>query len=331
LTRIRIAALVAALLATMAQAPALGDQSAERETVRAFVSDMVDRHGLKRAEVERLMSRAEYQDSIITLISMPVTAKPWSEFRPLFVSPLRIARGQDFWEENAGVLSRARDRFGVPEEIVVAVIGVETLYGQHVGKHRVLDALYTLAFDYPPRETFFRGELENFLLFLRDSGHDAGLLKGSYAGAMGIPQFMPSSVRQYAVDFDADGRIDLWGSTADSIGSVANYLRTFGWQAGRPVMIRAELEGEGYRAILEEGYKPQRTLAELAARGIRPREPVSEDLKSALIRLEGDGGPEFWLVFDNFYAITRYNRSLNYATAVYQLAEEIKALYRAGS
>lgn len=328
----RISAALLAVLGTVVPLPwALAGDSVQRESVQAFVSEMVGRHGFQRPELEQLMSRAEYQDSIITLISMPATAKPWSEFRPLFLTPARIARGQDFWKENAGALSQARDRFGVPEEIVVAIIGVETLYGQNVGRHRVLDALYTLAFDYPPREKFFRGELENYLLFLRESGQDAARLRGSYAGAMGIPQFMPSSVRQYAVDFDADGRIDLWENAADSIGSVANYLSTFGWRAGQPVMMRAELEGEGYGALVEEGYKPRRTLAELAAQGVKPAEPVNQDLKAALIRLEGENGPEFWLVFDNFYAITRYNRSLNYATAVYQLAEEIKALYRIGS
>lgn len=330
MTSPRGAALFASLVALLLVPPAQGGDSVQRESVQAFVSEMVGRHGFQRPELERLMARAEYQDSIITLISMPVTAKPWSEFRPLFLTPARIARGQDFWKENAGALSQARERFGVPEEIVVAIIGVETLYGQNVGRHRVLDALYTLAFDYPPREKFFRSELENYLLFLRESGYDAARLKGSYAGAMGIPQFMPSSVRQYAVDFDADGHIDLWQSAADSIGSVANYLSTFGWRAGQPVMIRAEVEGEGYRSILEEGYKPKRTVAELAAQGVKAADAVDADLKAALIRLEGENGPEFWLVFDNFYAITRYNRSLNYATAVYQLADEIKALYRIG-
>ncbi len=318
------------LFAAAAQAPALGEEPGQRESVRSFIAEMVERHGFQPGELEQLMSRAEYQDSILTLISMPVTAKPWSEFRPLFVSPMRIAQGQDFWKENEAALSRARERFGVPEEIVVAIIGVETLYGQRVGKHRVLDALYTLTFDYPPRARFFRSELENYLLFLRESGHDAALLKGSYAGAMGIPQFMPSSARNYAVDFDGDGRIDLWGSPVDSIGSVGNYLSTFGWRAGEPVMVRAEVEGEGYEAILKEGHKPQRTVADLSAQGVRAGQPVAESLKAALIRLEGADGAEFWMVFDNFYAITRYNRSLNYATAVYQLAEEIKALYQAG-
>jgi membrane-bound lytic murein transglycosylase B len=197
-----------------------------------------------------------------------------------------------------------------------------------MGSHRVLDALYTLAFDYPQRADFFRGELADFLLFVRDHGADPGRPRGSYAGAMGIPQFMPSSVRRYAVDFDGDGQVDLWQDPADSIGSVAHYLHTFGWRAGEPVMVRAEAGGEAIEALVAEGIKPRRTVEELAASGVVPLEPLPSDRGAALIRLEGADGPEFWVALDNFYVITRYNRSQNYATAVHQLAEEIRALRR---
>jgi peptidoglycan lytic transglycosylase B len=295
-----------------------------RPDVAAFVNDMVEQHGFDRIELEQTLAQARVQDSILRAVSTPGTAKSWRDFRPIYVNAQRVSRGLKFWDDNAETLSRARAEYGVPEEIIVAVIGVETNYGKQIGTHRVLDALYTLAFDYPPRENFFRGELEQYLLFVRENGPDLLAVKGSYAGAMGIPQFMPSSARRYAVDFDGDGRIDLWTSASDSIGSVANYLRTFGWQAGEPVMVRTDVAGGGYQTLLEEGIKPERTVADMAELGVGPAEPVLGDRKAALIRLEGMNGSEFWLGFENFYALSRYNRSVNYATAVSQLAEEIK-------
>jgi peptidoglycan lytic transglycosylase B len=321
------AALTVVLLSVCSNIGADDGGIAARPEVQAFIADMVERHGFERARVEDILGRAQVRDSIIRAVSAPGTAKPWHEFRPMFVNPQRIVGGVDFWSENAEMLGRARAEYGVPEEIIVAVIGVETRYGKQTGNYRVLDALYTLAFEYPPREDFFRGELEQYLLFARENGSDPLEVKGSYAGAMGIPQFMPGSARRYAVDFDGDGRIDLWSGPSDSIGSVANYLRTFGWKAGEPVMVRAEVTGEGYQRLLEEGIKPVHAVEDLATFGVTPAEPVPGDRTAALFRLEGADGPEYWLGFDNFYAITRYNRSVNYATAVFQLGEQIKALH----
>jgi peptidoglycan lytic transglycosylase B len=319
------AAFLCALLPLSLDGADLGEV-AFRPEVAAFVTEMVKQHGFERIELEHTLARARVQGSILRAISTPGTAKSWLDFRPIYVNPQRISGGVKFWDENAETLSRARAEYGVPEEIIVAVIGVETNFGKQIGTHRVLDALYTLAFDYPPRENFFRGELEQYLLFVRENGPDLLGVKGSYAGAMGIPQFMPSSARRYAVDFDRNGRIDLWTSASDSIGSVANYLRTFGWQAGESVMVRAEVSGEGYKSLIEAGIKPQRSVAEMAELGVQPAEPILGDRKGALFRLDGENGPEFWLGFENFYALTRYNRSVNYATAVNQLAEEIKSL-----
>jgi membrane-bound lytic murein transglycosylase B len=305
-----------------------GNGSPFRPEVQAFIAEMAERHGFDPSLLGETLARAQFQSSIIRAVTTPATARPWREFRPIFVNAQRIGGGLGFWDENEATLERAEAYYGVPAEIIVAVIGVETLYGSRLGGHRVLDALYTLAFDYPRRADFFRSELENFLLFTRDNGSDPGLPRGSYAGAMGIPQFMPSSVRRYAVDFDGDGRIDLWERPADSIGSVAHYLHTFGWRAGEPVMVRAEAGAEAAEALVAEGVKPQRTVEELMAAGVVPWEPLPGDRRAALIRLEGAKGPEYWVVLENFYVITRYNPSQNYATAVFQLAQEIRALRR---
>ena len=287
---------------------------------------MAERHGFDPGMLKETLAGAQFQPSIVRAITTPGTARPWHEFRRNFVNAQRIGAGLGFWEANQAALARAEAEYGVPSEIVVAVIGVETFYGSRMGNHRVLDALYTLAFDYPQRADFFRGELESFLLFARDNGSDPGGPRGSYAGAMGIPQFMPSSVRRYAVDFNGDGRIDLWQDAEDSVGSVANYLHAHGWQQGEPVMTQAEAAGEAVEALVAEGYKPRRTVEELAAMGIHPLEPIPGDREAALIRLEGAEGPEYWVVLRNFWVITRYNRSQNYATAVHQLAGEVRAL-----
>jgi membrane-bound lytic murein transglycosylase B len=236
----------------------------------------------------------------------------------------RIARGVRFWDTHAELLVRAEREFGVPAEIIVATIGVETLYGAYMGTHRVLDALTTLAFDFPRRAQFFRAELEQFVLLVRDRIVDPLTLKGSYAGAMGIPQFLPSSFQRYAVDFDGDGRKNLWDSVADAIGSVANYYRTFGWQQGRPIAIGAKVEGDGYSALAEQGIEPRIEAAALRQAGVSPLEEIGEDPVAVLI-LEGVTGPEYWLGLNNFYMITRYNRSTNYAMSVYQLAREIRS------
>lgn len=304
------------------------DVSAVRPELDNFISEMVEKHHFDRNELERIFNNARFRQSIITAMSRPGTAKPWHEYRPQFVNAKRIGNGLGFWDSHADALSRARQDYGVPEEVILGILGVETLYGAQIGQYRVLDALTTLAFDYPRRADFFKTELEEYLLLMRETGMDALSVKGSYAGAMGIPQFMPSSYRRYAVDYDGNGRRDLWGNAVDAIGSVANYLNTYGWEAGEPVAVQAGVTGDDYRAVLDDGVKPNRSVEEWRKFGVVPLEPVPEGKPAALIELETSNGPEYWLGFENFYVLTRYNRSVNYGMAVIQLGQEIKALRR---
>lgn len=296
-----------------------------RPEIETFIGEMVGRHGFARVELESILAAAQFQPAIITAISKPATSRPWHEFRPLLVSEQRVKGGVTFWNNHAAILEKARREFGVPEDIIAAVIGVETNYGVQSGKHRVLDALTTLAFDYPRRAGFFRGELEQYLLLGREQGVDVLDIKGSYAGAIGIPQFMPSSYRRYAVDFDDDGKVDLSGSTADAIGSVANYLKSHGWETGQKAVVPALVNGTDYRKALFAGKRPLYTLAEMRELGVVPRIQAPSDFQVTLIELENSDGNEHWLGLNNFYVITRYNRSVNYAMSVLQLAEEIRA------
>lgn len=208
---------------------------------------------------------------------------------------------------------------------------METRYGGNVGKHRVIDALSTLAFDYPPRSKFFTSELEHYLLLAREEDIDLLNAKGSYAGAMGYGQFIPSSYRNYAVDFSKDGKVDLWNSPRDIIGSVANYFKRHGWTQGKPVAVRAEIKGDDFQTVLKLGYKPNTVLHAMRHDGIVPVGTFPDDMEAALIEFGQPDGPEYWLGFDNFYTITRYNHSPLYAMAVYQLSEEIRAAYEASA
>jgi membrane-bound lytic murein transglycosylase B len=217
--------------------------------------------------------------------------------------------------------------YGVPEQVVTAIIGVETIYGRRTGDFRIIDSLYTLGFEVERRAQFFRGELEHFLLLSRENGFDPLSVKGSFAGAMGVPQFISSSYRSYAVDFDGDGRVDLWNSLADVVGSVANYLKIHGWSADQPVTVPARLSGDDAFAVLERGLKPNLTVAEMKARGVEPVEELPEAMEAGLFSLDGKDAQEHWLALNNFYVITRYNRSKNYAMAVHQLAQEIAQAY----
>jgi membrane-bound lytic murein transglycosylase B len=302
-----------------------------RPEIETFVGEMVDRHGFNQAELENIFSMAQFQPAIIDAISRPATSRPWYEFRTIFVNPKRIAGGVAFWDSHAETLERARRDFGIPEEIITAVIGVETFYGAQAGKHRVLDALTTLAFGYPKRAGFFRDELEQYLLLGRDQKADVLNMKGSYAGAIGIPQFMPSSYRRYAVDYDNDGRVDLSGNTADAIGSVANYLKSYGWETEQAVVAPALVNSEIYREALFSGNWPSYTVTDLRTLGIVPRASVHGNPYATLIELENNGGNEYWLGFNNFYVITRYNRSVNYAMSVLELAQEIRIARSSGS
>jgi membrane-bound lytic murein transglycosylase B len=246
------------------------------------------------------------------------------------VNARRIDAGVAFWRTHAATLDRAARTFGVPAEVVVAIIGVETEYGRQTGSFGVLDALATLAFDYPRRADYFRAELEQYLLYTRESGLDATALKGSYAGAIGLPQFMPGSIRRFGVDFDGDGRRDLRASRADAIGSVANFLAAHGWVAGAPVAVPAAVQGEAYRAFANGEVVPIYRPEVLQEAGVELAAPVDPDAPCVLIELESPDAPPVHLVgLQNFYALTRYNRSSFYAAAVNELAEELKVAYRA--
>lgn len=320
---VRALAAACALAIVVGGAASAAEPAPLRPQVEAFVAEMADKHGIARAELRALMQQARLQRDILRAMSAQTTARPWHRYRPLYVNADRIAGGVRFWDAHAALLERAEREFGVPAEIVVATIGVETIYGTFMGTHRVLDALTTLAFDFPRRADFFRGELEQFLLLARDRILDPLTMKGSYAGAMGIPQFLPSSYQRYAIDFDGDGRKNLWSNVADAIGSVANYYRAFGWQAERPIVVGATVEGEAHAVLAEQGIEPRLDPAALREAGVTPLADIGEE-RVAMLVLEGATGPEYWLGLNNFYMITRYNRSVNYAMSVYQLAREIR-------
>lgn len=305
-------------------------QYAEREDVRQFIAEMVHRHGFVRKELRTLFSQARFQPTIIKAITPPTEprAKSWQAYRAQFLTQQRIGAGIEFRERHREALSRAVELYGVPEEIIVAIIGVETVYGRNTGNYRVIDALTTLAFDYPPRAEFFRTELENYLLYARDAGIDTLGLKGSYAGAIGIPQFMPGSYRRYAVDLDGDGKQDLSGSFADAIGSVANFLQAHGWERGQPVAFAAQVHGENYRTLVDAGIKPTYRYGDLADFGVSAEGETKADTPCALIELPTPGEASQYLVgLTNFYVLTRYNRSSLYAAAVLELAQAVKSAY----
>lgn len=281
---------------------------------------MVEKHQFKRAELEVVFARAQHLPTVIEAISRPATLKPWPEYRAAFVNPERIKFGIKFWRKHRKSLQNAEQKYGVPQEIILAVIGVETVFGRDIGKYRVLDSLTTLAFDYPRRSDFFRSELENYLLLARDEQYNLLDIRGSYAGAMGIPQFMPSSHRKYAVDFNGNRRVDLIGEPTDAIGSVANYLRGYGWVSGKTIAVRAQA---GLNSDTG-GSMAQRTIAAWSAAGVVPGESVPQEETARLADFTIKDGKEYWLVFGNFDVITRYNNSDFYAMTVFQLAEALK-------
>jgi len=303
---------------------------AQRGDVRQFIDEMVDRHGFVRKELRTLFSRARFQPAIIKAITPPIEprARSWQAYRALFLTPQRIEAGAEFRQRHAVALAHASELYGVPEEIIVAIIGVETVYGRNTGSYRVIDALSTLAFDYRPRAEFFRSELEHFLLYAREAGIDTLALKGSYAGAIGIPQFMPGSYRRYAVDLDGDGRQDLSGSFADAIGSVANFLKAHGWETGRPAAFPAQVQGENYRKLVDAGIKPIYRCGDFAGFNVSTGGETDPDAPCALIELVTPGESSQYLAgLNNFYVLTRYNRSSLYAAAVLDLAQAVKSVY----
>jgi membrane-bound lytic murein transglycosylase B len=325
----KLTSLLAGLWLATASLPAVSEAApdfVDRAEVRAFIGEMADRHGFERGELRTLFKRATPRPEAIRILSQARKEPlPWPKHRAIFLNAARIEGGLEFWARNSDALARAKREYGVPEEVIVAIIGVETRYGANAGTHPMFDTLATLAFDYPPRADFFRGELEQFLLLAREEKVNPRELTGSYAGAMGIPQFIASSYRKYARDFNADGRRDLLHDEVDAIGSVAHYLSAFGWEADHPIATRVSVRDGALHSLPVGNVVPEKSVAELRSLGVIAVDTVPGEWSATIIELETESGPEYWLGFRNFYVITRYNRSIAYAMSVYQLAQALKS------
>jgi len=296
-------------------------QAADLPGIPAFIDEMVAKHQFKRDELQHAFKLAEFRPDVIESITKPAILKPWVEYRPAFINPQRIEGGVQFWQKHAAALKRAEKQYGVPREIILGVLGVETSYGRNPGRYRALDALTTLAFAYPKRADFFRDELEQYLLLAREQGFDLLSIQASYAGALGIAQFMPSNYRRYAVDFNGDGKVDIMNDPDDAIGSVANYLRQYGWRGSEPVALLCKIDTEKRLGVVGEA----RPFLAWREAGVTPlKKPEGFLPPSWLLDFTADSGKEYWLVFSNFAVIMRYNNSNYYAMSVYQLAEAIR-------
>ena len=308
---------------------------AGRPEVRTLIDELVAEHGFDRAALAAAFAQARFQPKIVAAMQRPLLEPPkWFEYAPPFLDTARVDGGVAFWSRHAEALARAEATYGVPAEIIVAIIGVETYYGRNTGRHRAIDALSTLAFDYPRRAAFFRGELKQFLLLARDLGISPLVPKGSFAGALGVPQFMPGSYRNFAVDFDGDGRADLWHSADDAIGSVANFLARHDWQPGQPVLLAAAIDAASRDVVmrrLDGGLSERRSLDAWSTDGVTvtaaPVDLGSEPVGLLLLEEAGPGADAatYWIACQNFYVITRYNRSRLYAAAVSELANALRA------
>lgn len=302
-------------------------QSLDQNEITNFIDYMVSTHQYDREQLNTLFEKTRKSERVLAAISKPAEALPWYKYRPIFLQQNRINQGLAFWDKHKDLLIRAEKEYGVPAQIIVAIIGVETMYGANTGNDRVMDALATLAFHYPKRAAFFRSELEHFLLLTREQNIDPLSLEGSYAGAMGMPQFISSSYRHYAVDFDGDGKIDIWNNPADAIGSVANYFKVHGWTLGEKVVVSGSANGDQYKQVLTDDLKPGINADTLYAYGILLDEEIPPGVNVKVLSLEGSNGEEIWICLHNFYVITRYNRSPLYAMVVYQLSQEILGKY----
>ncbi|NVK42708.1 MAG: lytic murein transglycosylase B [Oceanospirillaceae bacterium] len=311
-------------------ATGMGTGYANHPEAQPLINDLVA-EGMDRRYLEELLGNAKRQDSILKLMSRPAEKRlNWGEYRNIFIEQKRIDQGVQFWNENADALARAEREFGVPAEIIVAIIGVETRYGRITGNYRVIDALSTLGFDYPKRAEFFRGQLKEYLQLVQEEQLDPLALKGSYAGAMGYGQFIPSSYRAYAVDFDGDHKRDIWNNTTDAIGSVANYFAEHGWKQGEPVITNVVINKPADPSWFNAGLTPEVSLAQWAERGISTRQDLPPAQLATLMEFETADGDFYRFGLHNFYVITRYNHSRLYAMAVYELSQLIREAH-AGS
>jgi membrane-bound lytic murein transglycosylase B len=299
-----------------------GTHPGQEQLVREVAKDT----GKSTSSLNALLDGAKKQQAILDAISRPAEGKPWRDYRPIFLTEQRVSAGADFYREHRALLDDIGRKYGVPPEYIVAIVGVETFYGRNTGKWKVLDALATLAFYYPKRAPFFREQLK--VLLELPSNHLGGpldTLTGSYAGAQGWGQFMPSSIRDWGVDYDHDGRIDMKGSMGDIFASVANYFAQHGWEAGGPVAARAQPDARAVAPAVPKDWKPVAPVESFVAEGFAPLQHLNPGRDAQLVRLDGPAGDEYWFTFQNFYVITTYNRSPMYAMAVDQLAQEIRA------
>ena len=303
-----------------------GENYASHPAAAAFIERLVTEDGFAREELNSVFAQTVRQESILAAIARPAEkTKSWQEYREIFVTDKRTRQGVAFMRKHGDTLARAENETGVPASIIAAVMGVETYYGRVTGRYGVVEALATLAFDSPPRADFLTRELRHLLILAREQGLDPLSLKGSYAGAMGYGQFMPSSYRSYAVDFDGDGSVDIWDNPVDAIGSVANYFRRHGWRPEETITLPARVSGELPESWINAGLKPERTVAKYIAVGLEPLGDAPDDALATVMALEGEEGVEYWLGLHNFYVITRYNHSAMYALSVYQLSQRLRA------
>jgi membrane-bound lytic murein transglycosylase B len=326
LLRLRFALLLSCFWSAVSGA--MGNYAAHPAAL-VLMDELVEEQDFDREQLRVVFSGAQRQESILTAISRPAEkSKPWYQYREIFLNDKRLEQGIQFFHEHRAALERAERETGVPAEIIVAIIGVETSYGRIMGSYRVIDALSTLAFDYPRRSEFFTAELKNYLILTRQQGFDPLALKGSYAGAMGYGQFMPSSYLNYAVDFDGDGVEDIWNNPTDAIGSVANYFQGHGWRKGETVVVPATVQGEVPEQWFVQGRNnltPEHTVAQFAEAGVTAQQPLDPAALATAMKFQLRNGYEYWLGLHNFYVITRYNHSAMYAMSVYELSRRIAA------
>jgi membrane-bound lytic murein transglycosylase B len=295
--------------------------------VQTYIQKISKKYHMKQSMLTKLFKQVHFKPSIIRKINHPYEKVVWERYQRIFVNPTRASQGEKFWHKHKKTLRSASTKSHVPESVIIAIIGVETKYGQHTADYRVIDALSTLAFKYPKRAKFFKSELTQLLLLSREQKIDPLYFKGSYAGAIGIPQFMPSSYRRYGVDFNKDGKADLVNSMQDAIGSIANYLHHFNWHEGEPVAISAKINAKHKKLPEKNILKPGLTLTKLSRAGIHPITPLDHDYAATLITENSEHGKKRWLGFNNFYVISRYNPSSKYVLAVHQLSQKIAKLH----